>query len=105
MCWCVHCGGRLTQWLQFVAQRLLATGTVPDDGGAEDEAYASLVAVEELAHRAIEHALRHVPAGSVTTRSKRRSIQRAQDAWKVLPEAGTPPASSAWDLVVAAAPA
>lgn len=85
-------------WLQFVLQRMLAMHAPPDDeqGAAASHAYDLLVQAEQLAHDAIEHEQRHVPKRRVSTRSKRRSIQRSHDAWKVLPDAHRPRITSAW---------
>ena len=93
-------------WLQFVLQRMLAMHAPPDDepGTAAAHAYDLLVQAEQLAHEAIEHAQRHVPQRRVSTRSKRRSIQRSHDAWKVLPDAHRPRITSTWTWLQALLP-
>jgi len=78
----------------------------PDDepGTAAAHAYDLFVQAEQLAHEAIEHAQRHVTQRRVSTRSKRRSIQRSHDAWKVLPDAHRPRITSTWTWLQALLP-
>lgn len=85
-------------WLHFLAQRLLAAEAPPTEK-AEEAAYTSLLLAEQLAEDAVEHLRRIAPQRSVSTRSKRRSIQRGPDAWKVRPNAATRTVASAADLV------
>lgn len=89
-------------WLQFVAQRLLAADVPPSDADtAEEAAYTSLLLAEQVAEDAIEQLRRAAPQRSVSTRSKRRSIQRSPDAWKMRRAPHAPPVTSAAELVCA----
>lgn len=70
-------------WLHFLVQRLLGAHDAPaEDDAAEYDAYTSLLICEQLAGEAIELQRSAAPKRSVSTRSKRRSIQRGPDAWK-----------------------
>lgn len=87
-------------WLRFVAQRLLAADEPPEQAGtSEDAAYTSLLLAEQLAEDAVEHLRRAAPQRSVSTRSKRRSIQRGPDAWKMPRDLRPPTIRSAAELV------
>ncbi|WFD02622.1 non-specific serine/threonine protein kinase [Malassezia obtusa] len=87
-------------WLRFVAQRLLATEEPPEGTDTNEEAaYSSLLLAEQIADEAIEQLRRAAPQHSLSTRSKRRSIQRSPDAWKLRREARAPAVSSAAELV------
>ncbi|KAI3626011.1 hypothetical protein CBS9595_001372 [Malassezia furfur] len=91
-------------WLQFVAQRLLAADVPPSDNdAAEEAAYTSLLLAEQVAEDAIEQLRRAAPQRSISTRSKRRSIQRSPDAWKMRRAPHAPPVTSAAELVCATA--
>lgn len=72
-------------WLHFLAHRLLLTEEPPEADASKDEvvAYASLLLAEQMADDAIEAIRRAAPKRNVSTRSKRRSIQRGPDAWKM----------------------
>ncbi|PKI85949.1 non-specific serine/threonine protein kinase [Malassezia vespertilionis] len=90
-------------WLHFIVQHLLAADEPPEERGEEEKAYTSLLLAEQLAHDAVEHLRRTAPQKSVSTRSKRRSIQRGPDAWKVLPDLSRDPIRSATELAQATA--
>ena len=114
--WTAHVPMTNVLWLQFVLQRLLATNAPPlneTEHGSETKAYDLLVHAEQLAHEALEsERRRQMPQRRMSTRSKRRSTQRARDALQSTPDkmitTFTPPPciSSAWtwiETVVAAA--
>ncbi|WFD29397.1 non-specific serine/threonine protein kinase [Malassezia sp. CBS 17886] len=100
--WQGYYPGTNVLWLHFVAQRLLAMDEPPVDMNAS---YTSLLLAEQLAQDAVEQLRRSAPTRSVSTRSKRRSIQRGPDAWKLLPDTCARPVHTARDLIVEVAAA
>lgn len=114
--WTAHVPMTNVLWLQFVLQRLLASNAPPrneTEHESETKAYDLLVHAEQLAHEALENERRQqLPQRRMSTRSKRRSTQRARDALqstpdKMVPTFAPPPRiTSAWtwiEAVVAAA--
>lgn len=77
----------------------------PPDTAADRAAFNSLFAAEQLAADAVEASRRAAPERTVSTRSKRRSIQRGPDAWKVALKQRAAPLHSARDLIEAVAEA
>lgn len=67
-------------WLQFILQQLLA-GDEPTNP-AEHRAFESLLMAEQLIDESIDAHKYTAPKRRVSTRSKRRSIQRSPDMWR-----------------------
>ncbi|WFD42332.1 non-specific serine/threonine protein kinase [Malassezia psittaci] len=89
-------------WLHFIVNRILTSEHPPESSQKEEqEAYASLLLAEQLADDAVRQLRASAPQRSVSTRSKRRSIQHSPDAWKTRHELLRSPIYSAGDLVKA----
>ncbi|WFC98248.1 non-specific serine/threonine protein kinase [Malassezia yamatoensis] len=89
-------------WLHFILNRILASEPPPESSHKEEqEAYASLLLAEQLADDALRQLRASAPQRSISTRSKRRSIQHSPDAWKTRHELLRSPIYSASDLVKA----